>query len=93
MRSEGRRAVFLDRDGVLNRIVMRDGLPCSPRSLDEFEWEDEAAGAVEGLKRAGFLTVVVTNQPDIARGKMGKDVLNIMTERSGLEWLLLHHQM
>ena len=81
MRGEGRKAVFLDRDGVLNRIVMRDGLPCSPRSLDEFAWEEGAAGVVERLKREGFLTVVVTNQPDIARGKMEKGVLNTMTER------------
>jgi len=81
VRREGQKAVFLDRDGVLNRIVMRDGLPCSPRSLDEFEWEEGAARVVEGLKREGFFTVVVTNQPDIARGKMGKGVLDIMTER------------
>ena len=78
---EGRKAVFLDRDGVLNRIVMRDGLPCSPRSLDEFAWEKGAAGVVRRLKGEGFLTVVVTNQPDIARGKMVKDVLDAMTER------------
>ena len=81
MRGEGRQTVFLDRDGVLNRIVMRDGLPCSPRSLEEFVWEEGAAGVVDSLKREGFLTIVVTNQPDIARGKMGKGVLDAMTER------------
>jgi len=81
VRSNGRKAVFLDRDGVLNRIVMRDGLPCSPRSLDEFELEEGATGVVDRLNREGFLTVVVTNQPDIARGKMKKGVLDTMTER------------
>ena len=40
VRGDGRRAVFLDRDGVLNRVVMRKGTPCSPRRLDEFEWHE-----------------------------------------------------
>ena len=78
---DGRRAVFLDRDGVLNRVVMRNGIPCSPRSLDDFEWEDGAADVVDTLKREGFFTVVVTNQPDIARGKLLQVVLDTMTKR------------
>lgn len=78
---DGRRAVFLDRDGVLNRLVMRNGIPCSPRSLDDFEWEEGAARAVQDLRNYGFFAVVVTNQPDIARGKMRKHVLDTMTKR------------
>ena len=64
----GRRAVFLDRDGVLNRAVVRDGTPHPPASVEELEIYPEAAGALERLKQAGYLLIVVTNQPDIARG-------------------------
>ena len=74
-----RRAVFLDRDGVLNRVVMRGGAACSPRTLGEFELLEGAAEALARLKAAGFLLVVVTNQPDIARGKMPAAELDAMT--------------
>jgi D-glycero-D-manno-heptose 1,7-bisphosphate phosphatase len=63
-----RRAVFLDRDGVLNRAVVRDGKPYPPANPQEVEI---ASGAVEALRRLhehGFLLIVVSNQPDIARG-------------------------
>jgi D-glycero-D-manno-heptose 1,7-bisphosphate phosphatase len=62
------RAVFLDRDGVLNRAVVRAGKPFPPASVDELEILPGAAGALARLKAAGYALVVVTNQPDIARG-------------------------
>jgi D-glycero-D-manno-heptose 1,7-bisphosphate phosphatase len=62
------RAVFLDRDGVLNRVVPRDGRPGSPRALDELEFLPGVAEAAARLRAAGLLTFVVTNQPDLARG-------------------------
>jgi len=62
-----RRAVFLDRDGVLNDAVVRNGKPYPPRS-DQFQVAAGAAEALERLKKAGFVLVVVTNQPDVARG-------------------------
>jgi D-glycero-D-manno-heptose 1,7-bisphosphate phosphatase len=65
-----RRAVFLDRDGVVNRVVMRDGRPASPRSTSELVLEPEARRAAAALRDAGFLLFVVTNQPDLARGKL-----------------------
>ena len=61
-------AVFLDRDGVLNRAVVRAGKPYPPASVDELEILPGAAGALARLKAAGYALVVVTNQPDIARG-------------------------
>ena len=63
-----RRAVFLDRDGVLNRAVVRAGKPYPPACVDELEILPGAAGALARLKAAGYALVVVTNQPDIARG-------------------------
>jgi D-glycero-D-manno-heptose 1,7-bisphosphate phosphatase len=61
-------AVFLDRDGVLNRAIVRDGRPYPPASADELEILPDAANALARLKAAGYALVVVTNQPDIARG-------------------------
>ena len=62
------RAVFLDRDGVLNANLVRDNRPYAPRRLDEFHLLPGVAGAVQRIKAAGFLAIVVTNQPDVADG-------------------------
>lgn len=63
-----RPAVFLDRDGVLNKMVLRNEQPGSPRRVEEFQLLPGVRQAVELLRRAGLLVVVVTNQPDVARG-------------------------
>lgn len=67
-RAGAARAVFLDRDGVLNRALVRDGKPFPPASLAELEIAADAPAALAALKRLGFLLLVVTNQPDVARG-------------------------
>jgi D-glycero-D-manno-heptose 1,7-bisphosphate phosphatase len=64
------RAVFLDRDGVINRAVERAGLPYPPACLAEFEILPGVPAACAKLKKAGFLLVVATNQPDVGRGTM-----------------------
>lgn len=79
--SPGRPAVFLDRDGVVNRVVMRDGAPASPRALAELELEPTAARGVGALRDAGFLVFVVTNQPDLARGLLAPSVHEAIVER------------
>ncbi len=66
--SESRRAVFLDRDGVLNRSFVRDGKPYAPRCLADFRLLPRVGHAVQRLKDVGFMVVVVTNQPDIGNG-------------------------
>ncbi len=71
-----RRAVFLDRDGVLNQLVMRNGQGMSPRGLAEFALLPGVRPAVEALQQAGLLAIVVTNQPDIARGTLAQDELD-----------------
>lgn len=63
-----RRAVFLDRDGVINRASVRNGKPYPPRSLAELEILPGVPEALMRLKAAGFRLIVVTNQPDVARG-------------------------
>lgn len=70
------RAVFLDRDGVLNRVVWRDGKAASPRSVEELVVEAEAPAMVAALREAGFKLFVVTNQPDVRRGLMSDQTLD-----------------
>jgi D-glycero-D-manno-heptose 1,7-bisphosphate phosphatase len=65
-----RRAVFLDRDGVILKLVGSGQIPRPPRSLQEVEFVEDADVALERLRTAGFVTLVVTNQPDIARGEV-----------------------
>ena len=72
------RAVFLDRDGVINRVLVRDGRPCSPPSLDELEILPGVEAAIRALRAAGFLVIVVTNQPDVATGKQSRAVVEAM---------------
>jgi D-glycero-D-manno-heptose 1,7-bisphosphate phosphatase len=80
-----RRAVFLDRDGVLNRAVVREGRPYPPVSLDGMEVLPKVPEAATALKQAGFLLVMVTNQPDVARGKTERTTVDAMnTHLSGL---------
>jgi D-glycero-D-manno-heptose 1,7-bisphosphate phosphatase len=71
----GRPAIFFDRDGVLNAVVWRDGVAASPRASDELVIEAEAPTAAQALADAGYALFVVTNQPDIARGKMADAAL------------------
>jgi D-sedoheptulose 7-phosphate isomerase len=79
--SLGRRAVFLDRDGVLVRSVIRQGRPHPPATLSEFELVSEAPACLERLKRAGFLLLVVSNQPDVGRGIQQRKVVEQMNDR------------
>jgi D-glycero-D-manno-heptose 1,7-bisphosphate phosphatase len=66
--SAKRRAVFLDRDGVLNKGHLVDGVPRPPDSVEELELLPEVEDACRALHEAGLLLIVVSNQPDVARG-------------------------
>lgn len=72
------RAVFLDRDGVINANVERDGKPVAPRRLEDFHMLPGAVDAIERLKAAGFLIVVVTNQPDLGTGHISPETMDAM---------------
>jgi D-glycero-D-manno-heptose 1,7-bisphosphate phosphatase len=63
-----RLAVFLDRDGVINSALVRDGKPYPPASVGEMEILHGVSEALVSLHEAGFMLIVVTNQPDVARG-------------------------
>ena len=80
-----RRAVFLDRDGVINRAVVRDGRPYAPATEEELEVLPGVAGALARLREAGFRLIVVTNQPDVARGTQRRETIDRMHARLGSE--------
>ena len=69
----GRRAVFLDRDGVINRPVVRDGLPYPPDKVEEFDIYADVPAGCRQLRAAGFVLVVATNQPDVGRGTQTRE--------------------
>jgi len=75
------RAVFLDRDGVINRATVRDGKPHPPDSIDELEVLAGVPGALLRLREAGFRLIVVTNQPDVARGTQTRETIEAMHVR------------
>ena len=74
-------AVFLDRDGVLVVPEIRDGRSYAPTTIETFRLYDSAARDLIRLKDAGYLLVVVTNQPDVGRGVIAPDVLEAMHRR------------
>jgi D-sedoheptulose 7-phosphate isomerase len=75
-----RRAVFLDRDGVINRAFVRDGKPFPPPTPQELEILPGVPEALRELKANGFKLLLVTNQPDVGRGKLSLQTLDAMHE-------------
>ena len=72
------RAVFLDRDGTLNQASVRNGKSYPPVALDEFRLLPGVSRAAERLKAAGYLLIVVTNQPDVGAGRQQREIVEAM---------------
>ena len=77
----GRPAVFLDRDGVIVQAIVREGRPYPPSCLAELVIPPETKTCLERLRERGYLLIVVTNQPDVARGTLAADALEEMHRR------------
>ena len=77
------RAVFLDRDGVINKMVYNPefGLVDSPGNPDEFTLIPGAAEAIRQINQLGLLAIVVSNQPGIAKGRFTVSLHEAITER------------
>lgn len=80
VRRGDRAAVFLDRDGVLNEVTGTGDASIPPRSTDDVVITSDARLAVSRLRDAGFVLIVVTNQPDVARGQQSRDGALAITE-------------
>lgn len=79
------KAVFLDRDGVIVKPVMRSGKPHAPRKLQEFEFLPNVKLACQHLYGAGYLLFVVTNQPDVGNGFIHQKTMDAMHKRVSRE--------
>ena len=80
-----RPGVFLDRDGVLNRAIVRDGVPHPPHSIEEIEILPGVPESLTKLSETGLPLIVVTNQPDVARGTQTMETVERINE-----WLRHH---
>jgi D-glycero-D-manno-heptose 1,7-bisphosphate phosphatase len=76
-----RPAVFLDRDGTLNRQIIREGRPFPPSTLDQFALFPDVPEACARLEAAGYVLVVATNQPDVGRGSQSRAMVEAMHAR------------
>lgn len=76
-----RRAVFLDRDGVLNEVVVRDGKPYPPARMEDLRIPNGTAASLAKLKTRDFVLLVVTNQPDVARGTQTREAVEEMASK------------
>jgi D-glycero-D-manno-heptose 1,7-bisphosphate phosphatase len=79
-RSGTRPAVFLDRDGVLNRNTVRNNRPYAPTRLEDFVLLPRVGSAVQQLRDVGFAIIVVTNQPDVGAGRQSREIVYKMHE-------------
>ena len=83
-----KKAIFLDRDGVVNKAFIRNGLPTSPISLNELEILPGVKESILRLKKLNYICLLVTNQPDVSRGKIEKKTViemnNFLKKEIGL---------
>lgn len=63
-----RKCLFLDRDGVVNECIVREGKPYPPASADEIRYVPGIHSLCQRAKSAGWLVIIATNQPDVGRG-------------------------
>lgn len=87
---DSRPGLFLDRDGILNRVVIRGSIVSSPWSMEEFRLIEEALPLIDQARESGMIPVVITNQPDVARGNLSPAVLEGMHEKIRREFGVQH---
>ena len=78
-----KRAVFLDRDGVINSIIYNrhEGIKDSPLNPDQFEVLPGVGEAVRLINQMEFLAILASNQPGVAKGKFTHEILDAMTAK------------
>lgn len=68
--SRPKRSAVFDRDGVINEVVLREGVACSPRLAPDFRFKEGIHGLFDAVKAMGCLRIIATNQPDVERGQI-----------------------
>ena len=81
MNKTEKKAVFLDRDGVINGMINEVGAFRSPRTMDEFTYEPGVADFVKKVKELGYVVAVITNQPEVKRGLVTKEAVMLLHEK------------
>jgi len=69
------RAVFLDRDGVINKAIVKNGKPYPPAKVEDIVFPPGTFEAINSLRASGYMVIVVTNQPDVAKGIQSKETV------------------
>ena len=67
-----RKAIFFDRDGILNKAIIINSKPYSPRTFKDFRINFFLRKYINFFKKKNFLIIVVTNQPDVGSGLISK---------------------
>jgi D-glycero-D-manno-heptose 1,7-bisphosphate phosphatase len=75
------KTIFLDSDGVLNKVIMKNNKPAAPTTLAELEIPEEVKPCLDRLKAAGYLLICVTNKPDIERGLMTQETIDAIYKK------------
>lgn len=70
-----KRAVFLDRDGVINKAIVKNGKPYPPKRVDDIVFPSGTFEAINSIRSSGYLVIVVTNQPDVTKGIQNKETV------------------
>jgi len=85
--------ILLDRDGIINKVVMRDGKVSSPHNVDEFLFAEGIDEFVSRLKEKSISFAIISNQPDVARGLISKYDLesmnNLIRDKLGIEHIFI----
>ena len=76
-----KKAIFLDRDGVINQLIIREGKAQAPYTLEEFALYPGVEEALVIIKASGYLAIIVTNQPDVARGWVKKESVELVNNK------------
>ena len=80
-----KKAVFFDRDGVLNLGILKNGKSYAPKQFKDFKLYPKVKKYCEKLKKKGFKIIVITNQPDVGKGKIKKKEIFKMHKKLKLE--------
>jgi D-glycero-D-manno-heptose 1,7-bisphosphate phosphatase len=73
--------IFFDRDGVINEVVLRDGVVSSPRKIEEFSLRADFIAVYEQIAKLDLNCFVVSNQPDVRRHLLSEQALSAMTDQ------------